>query len=58
MRKKKHYTQFTCRIEDELLEEIRKVVLENDLYSINDYINECLKFAVSHMSIDFKKYVQ
>ncbi len=35
MRKKKHYTQFTCRIEDELLEEIRRIVLKNDLYSIN-----------------------
>ena len=48
MRKKKYYTQLTCRIEDELLEKIKRIVLENDLYSINSFINECLEFAIKN----------
>ncbi len=52
MRKRMNYTQFTCRIEDELLEEIKEIVLDNNLYSINSFINECLKFAIENMTIN------
>ncbi len=46
MRRRKNYIQFTCRIEENLLEEIKRIVLDNELYSINSFINECLEFAI------------
>ena len=45
-RKKKDYTQFTARIETDVLEEIRKIVNDNNLISINEFINDSLKFAI------------
>lgn len=47
----KEYEQFTCRIEEDLLKQIKKIVLENDLESINGFINECLKFAIKNITI-------
>ena len=41
-RKKKEYEQFTCRIETDLLDKIRTIVAENNLPSVNEFINECL----------------
>ncbi len=49
-KKKKDYTQFTARIETDVLENIRKVVKENNL-SINEFINDSLKFALKNMKI-------
>lgn len=49
-KKKKDYTQFTARIETDVLESIRKVVEENNL-SINEFINDSLKFALSNIKI-------
>ena len=50
-RKKKDYTQFTARIETDVLENVRKIVNENNLISINELINESLKFAFKNMKI-------
>ncbi len=50
-RKKKDYTQFTARIETDILENVRKIVNENNLISINEFINESLKFAIKNMKI-------
>ena len=50
-RKKKDYTQFTARIETDVLENVRKIVNENNLISINEFINESLKFAIKNMKI-------
>ena len=50
-RKKKDYTQFTARIETDLLEEIRKIVNDNNLISINEFINDSLKFAIKNLKI-------
>lgn len=50
-KKKKDYTQFTARIETELLENIRKIVDENNLESINEFINASLKFAIKNLKI-------
>lgn len=52
VKRRKNYVQFTCRIEEELLEEVRKIVKENDLESINSFINECLKFALENLEIE------
>ena len=51
-RSKKQYEQFTCRIEKELFEEIKKIVLDNDLKSINEFINDSLKYAIENMKIE------
>lgn len=50
-RKKKEYEQFTCRIETDLLDKIRTIVAENNLPSVNEFINDCLKFSIDHLSI-------
>lgn len=50
-RKKKDYTQFTARIETEVLEDVRKIVTENNLISINEFINDSLKFAIKNLKI-------
>ena len=50
-RRKKDYTQFTARIETEVLDDIRKIVDDNNLVSINEFINDCLKFAIENIKI-------
>lgn len=50
-RKKKDYTQFTARIETDVLEDVRKIVNENNLVSINEFINDSLKFAIKNIKI-------
>lgn len=50
-RKRKDYTQFTARIETDVLDSIRKIVDDNDLVSINEFINDCLKFAIENIKI-------
>ncbi|MCI8291284.1 MAG: hypothetical protein HFJ25_03400 [Clostridia bacterium] len=49
--KRKDYVQFTCRIEEGLLEQIRNLVIENNLDSVNGLINDCLQFAMDNMEI-------
>ena len=50
-RKRKDYTQFTTRIETDTLENIKKIVKDNNLISINEFINDCLKFAIDNLKI-------
>lgn len=50
-KKKKDYTQFTARIETDVLDRIRKIVSENNLISINEFINDSLKFAIKNLEI-------
>ena len=50
-RKKKDYTQFTARIETDVLEEIREIVNDNNVISINEFINDSLKFAIKNLKI-------
>ena len=51
-RARKEYEQITCRIEVDLLEEVKNVVLENDLDSINSFINQCLRYAINNIQFD------
>ena len=51
-RKRKEYEQFTCRIEIELLEQIKNIVVHNNLPSVNGFINDCLRFAVENIKIE------
>ncbi|MBR3152355.1 MAG: hypothetical protein IKF52_01885 [Clostridia bacterium] len=48
-REKKEYTVFTCRIEKDILDQIRSIVVENDLKSVNQFINDCIRFAVENV---------
>lgn len=50
-RKKKDFEQFTCRIETDLLEKMRKIVSENNIPSVNEFLNECLRFALENLTI-------
>ena len=50
-RKRKDYTQFTTRIETDTLDNIKKIVKDNNLISINEFINDCLKFAIDNIKI-------
>lgn len=50
-KKKKDYEQFTCRIESDLLEKVKRTVLDNNIYSINEFINECIKYSLKNMKI-------
>ena len=50
-KKKKDYTQFTARIETDDLENVRKIVNDNNLVSINEFINDSLKFAIKNLKI-------
>ena len=50
-RRKREYEQFTCRIETDILDTIRKIVAENHLTSVNEFINECLRFSIDNLKI-------
>ena len=49
--KKKDYEQFTCRIEADLLEKVKRTVLDYNLTSVNEVINECIKYSLKNMVI-------
>ena len=38
-KKKKDYEQFTCRIEADVLEKVKRTVLDYNLPSVNEFIN-------------------
>ena len=35
----------------DLLEKIREIVTENNLQSVNEFINECLRFSIENLKI-------
>lgn len=43
----KNYTQYNCRIKDELLDKIREISIAEEI-SINEVINQCLEFAIEN----------
>ena len=50
-KKKMDYEQFTCRIESKLLERVKRTVLDYNLTSVNEFINECIKYSLENMKI-------
>ena len=46
----KKYVQYTCRIEEDILNEIKKISVKEDI-SINEAINQSLLYAID----DYKK---
>jgi len=50
-RAKKEYEQFTCRIEVELLEKVKRTVLDYNLKSINELINMCIEYSLENMKL-------
>ena len=60
-RRKKEYEQITCRIERDLLEEIRDIVEENELGAVSDFIINCIKYTLDNMDndeIDNNQHIQ
>lgn len=51
-RSKKDYVQFTCRIEKDLLEKSKIIVLDNDLKSLNQFLNDCIRHAIKNLKIE------
>lgn len=52
MKKKRNYVQFTCKMDKDLLEKLKRTTLDYDLESINVLINDCIKFAIKNMKIE------
>lgn len=52
VKRRKNYVQFTCRIEEDMLEKIKHIVLDYDLDSVNSFINDCLRFALKNMKTE------
>ena len=50
-RKKIEYEQFTCRIEDELMTRLRKLSIQTNTPSLNELINESIRFALDNLKI-------
>ena len=46
----KNYVQTTCRIEESLLKKVRCKVALNEGYSINSFINECIRYSLMLMN--------
>jgi predicted HicB family RNase H-like nuclease len=47
----KNYVQTTCRIEESLLKKVRCKVALNEGYSINSFINECIRYSLNNIVI-------
>lgn len=48
---KKFYVQYTCRIEEHLLDLLKEISVENNL-SVNYLVNECIRFALENSNIE------
>lgn len=51
-KKKIEYEQFTCRIEEELMKELRRVSILTNTPSLNELINESIRFALDNLKIE------
>lgn len=49
VKRRQNYVQMTCRFEEDLLEKVKKTVLDYNLPSMNAFINDCLRFALDNM---------
>ena len=49
----KDYTQYTCRIETTILNQIKQIAKSEDI-SINECINQSLQFAINDYNIKSK----
>ena len=49
----KDYTQYTCRIETTILNQIKQIAKSEDI-SINECINQSLQFAINEYNIKSK----
>lgn len=52
MRKGVEYTHYSWKFEKSTLEEVKRTVLDYNLMSINDFINDCIRFAIDHMRVE------
>ena len=52
MKEKKDYTQFSCKMNRDMLEQVKRNVLDYDLKSTSSYINDCIQYALKNMKIE------
>lgn len=60
-KRKMEYEQITCRIERDLLEEIRDIVEKNELGAVSDFIINCIKYTLENLNndeIDNNQHIQ
>lgn len=55
---KKEYTQFSCKMNKDMLEQVKRNVLDYDLKSVSSYMNDCIKYALKNMKIEGNKKIQ
>ena len=55
-RKKKEYQSITCRIEEDLLEEVREIVKKEKINSVGDFIIQCIQYSLENLSEMEEKY--
>ena len=51
-RYEKKYIPFTLRLEERLFEKSRKIVIENNVKSMNQFFNECIEFAIENLKTE------
>ena len=51
-RRKKEYEQISCRIERDLLEEIKDIVGKNELGAVSDFIIKCIEYTLANKDND------
>lgn len=49
---KKEYTQFSCKMNKEMLEQVKRTVLDYDLKSVSSFMNDCIRYALKNMKIE------
>lgn len=47
----KNYVQTTCRIEECLMKRVKREVSLHDDYSINGFINDCIRYSLDNIVI-------
>lgn len=55
MEEKKEYTQFSCKMNRDILEQVKRTVLDYDLKSVSSYMNDGIKYALKNMKIGYNE---
>lgn len=51
MGRNRNMKQITCTLEKDVVANVRKVVAENNLYSMSAFINDCVRFSMNNLDV-------
>lgn len=51
-KKRNKYVPLTLRLEENLYNKSKDIVLKNDLKSVNQFLNDCIRFAIENLEVD------